>query len=72
MRKEFPVFMHSHFQAILMVRVFDILQPLLTNSVKEQECGATDGVPMVHVLLTKSAPLGGFMSAPGNFLRHQS
>ena len=55
-----------------MVCIFDILQHLLTNSIKQHECGATDGVPIVHALLAKSAPLDGFMSALGNFFHHQS
>jgi len=45
-------FVYSHFQAILLARVLDILQPLLTNSIKEHECGAIDGVhivPIVHI-----------------------
>ena len=49
--------------------MFDILQPLLTDATQEHKCGPTDAMPIVHVLLMKSARL---MSTPGNILTQQS
>jgi len=50
-RKGFAVLVNSDFQAIVTVSIFDILQPLLTDTMQEHEGGSTDGMAIVHVLL---------------------
>ena len=72
MWKGFAVLVHSNFQPILIECILDILQPLLADAIQEHKCGPADGMPIVHVLLTKSAPFCRLMSTPGNILTQQS
>ena len=49
MWKGFAALVDSDLQAILIIGILHILQPLLSNAVKEHKCGSTDGMSIVHV-----------------------
>ena len=68
MRQRFCILMDTHFQAIAVVGIFYILEPLLANAIQKCKCIAADGMSIVHVLLTKSASFSRFMPTLGNII----
>ena len=63
--------MDSHSQANVAVDIFNISELLLADVIQEHECNTTDGMSIVHALLTKSTPSSRFMSTPNNIVHQQ-